>query len=104
MRLGKQQLTTWLDEHRTLWWWVADVTKLSDESILEGVMNYGDWKDFLNLKKIFGLKELQSNEKLFREQLSYFQDINYSEPIEYLPGMAVSDEIIKQKLKKIAIM
>lgn len=59
MRLGKQQLARWLDEHRGLWWWVADVTKLSDESILEGVMNYGDWKDFLQLKQWWGLDKIR---------------------------------------------
>lgn len=59
MRLGKQQLADWLIEHKTLWWWVADVTKLSDESILEGVMNYGDWKDFLQLKKWWGLTKIR---------------------------------------------
>ncbi len=74
------------------------------------------WKDYVDLyfilqkyllkdmvkkaKRIFGG---QFNEKLFREQLSYFKDINYSEPIEYLPGRAVKDEIIKQVLKEIAV-
>lgn len=59
MRLGKQQLPSWLKRHRGLWWWVADVTKLSDESILEGVMNYGDWKDFLQLKQWWGLTKIR---------------------------------------------
>ena len=204
MRLGKQQLADWLDEHRTLWWWVADVTKLSDESILEGVMNYGDWKDFLQLEKWWGLSKIRSlfekmtsqrrinlrppvrvlfrdyltyhvdsknrknkrtipnnvfinskkdkdvltiaamkvyslgqrakwkdyvdlyfifqkyslsevvnrakklfpnqiNERLLREQLDYFADIDYSETVEYLLGMAVSDDVVKEELKKIAI-
>jgi len=48
----------WLLNRRSLWWWVSDVTKLDDEAILEGVMNYGRWKDFLFLKKELGLKRI----------------------------------------------
>lgn len=74
------------------------------------------WKDYIDLYFIlqnYQFKDIiqktkrifkgQFNEKLFREQLSYHDDINYSEPIEYLPGMAVSEEMIKEKLKGIAI-
>lgn len=32
------------------------------------------------------------NEKLFREQLSYFEDIDYSEEVDYLPGFSATDE------------
>jgi hypothetical protein len=70
------------------------------------------WKDYVDLyfvinnhhtldqictrgKKIFGA---EFNEKLFRAQLSYFADINYTEKIEYLPGFEVSDEKIKRAL------
>lgn len=49
----------WLRQHQYLWWWVADVTKISDASILEGVMNYGDWQDFLYLKKKWGLDKIK---------------------------------------------
>lgn len=52
----------WLKKHKFLWWWVKDPTRLSRESVLEGVMNYGDWPDFLYLKKQWGLKEIK---KLF---------------------------------------
>lgn len=48
----------WLRERKSLWWWVPDVTKLDDEAILEGVMNYGRWRDFLFLKKELGLKRI----------------------------------------------
>jgi len=33
------------------------------------------------------------NERLFREQLSYHADINYSEPVEYLVPVPPDDEI-----------
>jgi len=40
------------------WWWVPDVTQLDEEAILEGVMNYGRWSDFLYLKKHWGVVEI----------------------------------------------
>lgn len=74
------------------------------------------WKDYVDLYFIFkkySLAEIvswanqlfpnQINERLLREQLDYFADIDYSEAVEYLPGMAVSDEIVKQELKEIAV-
>lgn len=70
------------------------------------------WKDYVDLyfilrdyhsmgeivkksHKIFGN---EFNEKLFRSQLAYFKDINYSEEVEFLPGFAVSEKEIKKKL------
>lgn len=38
------------------------------------------------------------NEKIFRTQLAYFQDMNYAEQVIFKPGFAVDDEIIKQAL------
>jgi len=74
------------------------------------------WKDYVDLyfilkqrsflevikkaKEIFGN---EFNEKLFREQLSYFEDIDYSEKIDYVSGFETSDEIIKSKLKDISL-
>lgn len=97
------------------------VIKMPDLLTLAGMKAFAlgrraKWKDYVDLYFIlqkYQFKDIiqktkrifkgQFNEKLFREQLSYHKDINYSEPIEFLPGMAVSDEIIKQKLKKIAV-
>lgn len=75
------------------------------------------WKDYVDLyfilknhypiaeiskkcEKIFGS---QFNEKIFRGQLAYFEGINYSEEIEYMPGFAVSDKIIKKELIKFSL-
>jgi len=46
-------------------------------------------------KQIFG--DLFS-EKLFREQMAFHEDIDYSEPVEYLPGFEVSEKEIKEFL------
>ncbi len=70
------------------------------------------WKDYVDLYFIltnfYNLSEITSktkelfqgefNEKLFRTQLSYFDDVNYVEKVEYLPGFEVEDGVIKQKL------
>jgi len=74
------------------------------------------WKDYVDLyfilKKFPFLKIVEKaqnlfagefNEKLFREQLAYFNDIDYSEGIDYLPGFQVSDEEVKKTLLKISL-
>ncbi|MFZ1020032.1 MAG: nucleotidyl transferase AbiEii/AbiGii toxin family protein [Minisyncoccia bacterium] len=70
------------------------------------------WKDYVDLyfiikdrfsvnkiaKKAAELFAGEFNERIFRNQLAYFDDMNYSEPVEFMPGFEVADEIIKQKL------
>ena len=70
------------------------------------------WKDYVDLyfvmkerydvhkiisktKRIFGR---EFNEKLFRAQLSYFKDIDYTEKVDYLKEFEVDDEIVKKEL------
>lgn len=70
------------------------------------------WKDYVDLyfilqdhltlhqinqkaKEIFGP---EYNEKIFRTQLAYFDDMNYSETVTYRPGFAVTDKTIKKAL------
>jgi hypothetical protein len=36
--------------------------------------------------------------KLFRSQLAFHKDINYSEPVEYMPGFEVGEKEIKDFL------
>lgn len=74
------------------------------------------WKDYVDLYFIFkqySMREMvekakklfgeEINERLLREQLNYFADIDYSEQVKYLPGMDVNDEVVKRELKKIAV-
>ncbi len=70
------------------------------------------WKDYVDLyfvlKDICSLSDLIENtlelfgelfnQKLFREQLSYFEDIDYSEKIDYLTGHSVDDNLIREYL------
>lgn len=70
------------------------------------------WKDYVDLcfilkahhtvseitakgKEIFGN---EFNEKIFRTQLAYFNDIDYSEQVVYKAGFWVDDEVIKKEL------
>lgn len=73
------------------------------------------WKDYVDLyfilKDHFTLGKISEkarevfgnlfNEKLFREQLCYFEDINYSERIEY--EHKIDEAAIKRFLRKIAV-
>lgn len=60
------------------------------------VLKYISFEDITKrTREIYGS---EFNERLFREQLSYFEDIDYSEKVDYLEGQGVSDEEIKQKL------
>jgi len=75
------------------------------------------WKDYVDLyfilkdhysiediskksKKIFGHN---FNEKIFRGQLAYFEGINYSEEVEFMPGFKISDKEIKKRLTEFSL-
>lgn len=44
----------------SLIWYTNNYDGLDEAAIAEAVFNYGNWPDFLRLKKIFGLKHLKS--------------------------------------------
>ena len=72
------------------------------------------WKDYVDmfflLRDYFSIKEIAENatflfgqlfsEKLFRAELSYFDDIDYSEPIEYVIPFIPDEEIKKFLIDK----
>lgn len=76
------------------------------------------WKDYVDLyfiirdyhtleeviskgKEIFGR---EFNSKIFRTQLGYFNDINYREEVEFLPGFEVKEKEIKKALVKFSLV
>ena len=75
------------------------------------------WKDYIDLyfilKDHFSIDEVSKkakqlfvgefNEKIFRNQLAYFEDINYAEQVEFMPGFEVSDEIVRNKLTEFSL-
>lgn len=75
------------------------------------------WKDYVDLYFIlsnhFSFEEISEeaeslfgegafNRKLFKQQLAYFADVNYSEQVDFLPGFQVADEIIKEFLVRVS--
>lgn len=75
------------------------------------------WKDYVDLYFIMrghhSLAEISHradelfgqhfNEKLLRTQLSYFEDVRYTEPVIFKPGFAVPDEEIKKALTEFSL-
>jgi hypothetical protein len=66
--------------------------------ILENKINLG--KIIKRAEKIFGNN---FNEKIFRAQLAYFKDLDYSEEVDYLPGFEIADDKIKKELTRISL-
>jgi hypothetical protein len=76
---------------------------------------WAKWKDYVDMyfitNKYYSLKDISQqaenlfgtlfNAKLFLQQLCYFQDIDYTETVEYVTN-PVKDETIKKSLIKIA--
>ena len=70
------------------------------------------WKDYVDLyfimknnysiqdiiKKTKQIFKKEFNEKMFRCQLAYFEDIDYSEEIIYLDGYQIDNEKVKKEL------
>lgn len=69
----------------------------------------GKWKDYVDLyfilKNHYSVKEICGkaealfndvfNPVLFKKQICYFDDINYTEAVEYMPGFEVPEEEVK---------
>lgn len=76
------------------------------------------WKDYVDLyfvmKEKHDIKEIINksneifgnnfNEKLFRSQLAYFKDIDFTEKIIFMNGNDVDDAIIKKELINFSLM
>jgi len=102
--------------------WYHRIIKMPDLLTLAAMKAYAlghraKWKDYVDLyfiiEKHHGIgaivsraKELfkgEFNERIFREQLSYFKDMNYSEEVIYLPRFAVDNAVIEKKLIEYAL-
>ena len=96
---------------------MGDIIKMPDLLTLASMKAFAlgrraKWKDYVDLyfiikdhflineivkkaNKIFGH---EFNEKIFRTQLAYFEDINYSEEIIFKKGFETDDKVIKNSL------
>ena len=75
------------------------------------------WKDYVDLyfimKDFYSIQEIiekakeifknEFNDRMFINQLAYFESINYQEPIIYKKGFEVSDGVIKKNLIKFSL-
>lgn len=100
---------------------ITDFAKFPEPLVLGAMKLYAigqraKWKAYVNLyflSKHYTLKEITSktcdlfpnefDEKLGRIQLTYFEDVNYSEQVDFMPGFAVSDEEVKKELARIEL-
>ena len=94
-----------------------NIIKVADLLTLAAMKAYAlgrraKWKDYVDmyfiLKNFHSMAEIiktakeifssEVNEKIFRAQLAYFEDIDYTEKVVYRKGFEVDDEVIKKNL------
>ncbi len=99
-----------------------NIISLTDLKTLAALKAYAigrrsKWKDYVDLyfifksgisldqviKKAENIFAKQFNEKIFRARLSYFDDIDYSEQVNYLPGFTVKEGEIRTYLGRISL-
>ena len=75
------------------------------------------WKDYVDLYFVLKRHSLQEvidcahkmygegefSDKLFRGQLDFHQDINYMEPVDWMPGFETSQEEILSSLSQVSL-
>lgn len=66
-------IQSFVKEKPYLFWYVKDLDGLSKESVVEHVLNYGDFDDFKKIVEIMGMEVVA---EIFRKQLSG-KRINY---------------------------
>lgn len=83
------ELQSFARGHRMYWWWVPDVTKLSEDAIVEGTMNYGDFADKKKLLSILGPRKFRNNlTKLIKNPRSSIRPETASYWLDYLASHA----------------
>lgn len=100
----------------------GDIVKMPDLLTLAAMKAFAlgrraKWKDYIDLyflmKKYHGLGKIikkakqifkaEFNEKIFRTQLAYFKDIDYSEEVIFMKGFEVSPKVIQKELTEFSL-
>ncbi len=100
----------------------GDIVKLPDILTLAAMKAFAlgrraKWKDYVDLYFILKAHHTVSeitakgveifgnefNEKIFRTQLAYFEDIDYSEQVVYKDGFSIDDKVIKKVLVQFSL-
>ena len=60
-------------------WYVTDYDALNEESIVEHVLNYGNWDDVQGMIRIMGIRRVANvfRKCAFRKRTNYYPDIKY---------------------------
>jgi len=98
-----------------------DIIRMPDLLTLAAIKSYAlgrraKWKDYVDLYFIFKRHSFEKvieraqeifgkefNEKLFREELAYFDDIDYTEEVDYIGDFKIENETIKERLNEISL-
>jgi hypothetical protein len=59
-------INSFVKEKPYLFWYIKDLDGLSNESIVENVLNYGDFDDFKKIIEIMGINDVS---QIFRKQI-----------------------------------
>jgi len=59
-RIPTNKRNKFLQKHKDLFWYMdkSKINEISDEVLVEFILNYGSWDDFLALKKTYGIINL----------------------------------------------
>jgi hypothetical protein len=112
--INTPEVKAFIRKHSSLFWYIPEDKKedISLDVLVEVILNWGSkWKDYVDfyflLRDYFTIDQIsvraseiydqQFSPKFFRVQISYFDDIIDSEPVEYLVS-APSEEEIRQFL------
>ncbi|MDD3711435.1 MAG: nucleotidyl transferase AbiEii/AbiGii toxin family protein [Patescibacteria group bacterium] len=102
---------------------IDNIISLPDLETLAALKAYAlgrrsKWKDYVDLyfilnngislakiiKKANSIFKESFNEKIFRTQLAYFSDIDYSEKVDYIDTFKVDDKEIKDYLSQVSLL
>jgi len=75
---SRQSIKNFMKKRPYLVWYVKNPAELSDESIVEHTLNYGDWDDVQKLIAIMGVKKMAM---IFKRQANR-RRINYRPEIK----------------------
>jgi hypothetical protein len=67
------KLSDFAATRKTLFWYIRDITILSDSAIVEWIVKYGNWKDFLQVLEIIWFENFR---EIFSRQISQ-KRVNY---------------------------
>ncbi len=72
-------MESFIQSRKYLFWYVKDLSGLSSNAVVEGILNLGDWQDFQDLIKILGLKKIS---QIFLEDIKKDRN-NYRPEIKH---------------------